>query len=175
MRASVAWRHLFLPLHPPRKPYSDRTELAVPRVAQTRDDVGVLVQPLVDGAVTTRALRPLARNRLETSGAASTHTTMISAAPRSESSRTQCSSEPPVAIIGSSTIAYGRSGPRGSTRGRPGTGGLLVTGQPDEAHLGLGQQAAAASAMPSPARNTGTSSGGSAITAPSVTVSGVRT
>ena len=65
----------------------------------------------------------------------------MSVQPRSASSRQQCSSEPPVASIGSST-STGR--PARSAGQRLHVGArlerLLVAGQPDEAHRRLGQQ-----------------------------------
>ena len=55
-------------------------------------------------AVTTWTPSPDASTiRSIPSGAASTHTAMIGPAPRAASSRHACSSEPPVASIGSST------------------------------------------------------------------------
>ena len=54
-------------------------------------------------AVTRRSGRPDRSRRAMPSGAARTHRTVMSVAPRSASSRQQCSREPPVASIGSST------------------------------------------------------------------------
>jgi hypothetical protein len=54
-------------------------------------------------AVTRRSGSPDSVSRRTPSGAASTHTTVICSQPRSASSRQQCSNDPPVASIGSST------------------------------------------------------------------------
>ncbi len=91
---------------PPAGRLSDaqtRAELAVAGVAEPRHDVGLVVEPLVDRggdqpqrqpALLQRAL-PLRRDQHADHGDV--------VAPRSVSSRQQCSSEPPVATIGSST------------------------------------------------------------------------
>jgi hypothetical protein len=54
-------------------------------------------------AVTSRIGSPADSSRAMPSGAASTQITVMSVQPRSASRRQQCSSEPPVASIGSST------------------------------------------------------------------------
>ena len=59
-------------------------------------------------AVKTRSGRPLSSSRWMPSGAASAHSTVIDVAPRAVSSPQQCTSEPPVASIGSSTRAMSR-------------------------------------------------------------------
>ena len=78
-------------------------EEAVAGVAEARDDVGLVVEPLVD-----RRRHDVRDERAESSrripsGAASTHTQVRGPAPRSARMRQLCSSEPPVASIGSST------------------------------------------------------------------------
>ena len=108
------------------------------------------------------------------SGAASTQQTMTSVQPRSTSSWQQCSSEPPVASIGSSTSTgrparspgsdsmYARGSNVSSSRARP-------TNPIDDS----GSSASAASAIPRPARSTGTISGGLASRVPWVGATGV--
>ncbi len=97
------------------------------------------------------------------SGAATAHTAVTSSAPRSASSSIVWTIEPPVASIGSST-----------NTGRPasdsGSDTMYVTAwwvsssraMPTNPTCDSGTNACAASTIPSPARSTGTSSGGCA-------------
>ena len=63
----------------------------------------VELSPSSTAPTTTRSGSPLSSSRRSPSGAATAHTTVMSSAPRSVSRRQQCTSEPPVASIGSST------------------------------------------------------------------------
>ena len=87
-----------------------------------------------------------------------------------------CAIDPPVASIGSSTITgLPRQVVGQRLQIRLGQVGFLVAGDADESHLRLRHAArCAASTMPSPARNTGTSSGGLASRVPTVSATGVR-
>ena len=61
------------------------------------------LSPRSIAAVTRRSGSPVRSSRAMPSGAASTHSTVMSGHPRPASSLQQCSSDPPVASIGSST------------------------------------------------------------------------
>ena len=101
------------------------------------------------------------------SGAAKTQHTVMSTHPRSASSRQQCSSDPPVASIGSSTRT-------GSPVRSVGSDSMYARGwnvcssraSPTKPIDDSGNSASAASAIPRPARSTGTIRGGLASRVP---------
>ena len=109
------------------------------------------------------------------SGAHTTQTTVMSAARRACSSPTVCAIEPPVASIGSSTITgcVLKSSGRDS---RYGVGSWVssLRATPTNPTFASGISMCALSTIPSPARSTGTSSGGAASRDPTMSAIGVR-
>ena len=111
--------------------------------------------------MTTRTGRPLSRSRATPSGAASTQIAVTSLAPRSTSRPIVCCIEPPVASIGSSTKT-GRPASESGSDSMYGIGWWVssLRAMPTNPVCASGMSACAASTIPSPARSTGTSSGG---------------
>src|SRR3954447_22268933 len=119
------------------------------------------LSPSSTEAVNTRSGSPLPSSRRRPSGAASAHSTVIEVAPRPVSSPQQATSDPPVASIGSSTNTSRSTRDAGSEAMY--ASGWKVTSlraSPTKPIWDSGSIPWAVSAMPSPARSTGTISGG---------------
>ncbi|GAB4983975.1 hypothetical protein MAHJHV58_11630 [Mycobacterium avium subsp. hominissuis] len=99
----------------------------------------------------------------------------MSVAPRRCNSPRVCTIEPPVASIGSSTITDLPASLSGSAA-KYGTGRWVCSSRatPTKPTSASGSAACAGSTMPSPARSTGTSSGGLTSRVPAAAATGVR-
>ena len=147
---------------------SGGAEEAVAGVAEAGDDVGEVVEPLVDGrGDTTSATRSVASRRARPSGAERMHT----------------HGEPAGVALGQDAAGVLQRAPGGEHRVehqhvtalevrrhrvhvRLGLEGLLVAGHADEPVAVSGMRWSTAPSMPRPARSTGTTSGGSPMRTP---------
>ena len=145
----------------PREPLnSGGAELAVAGVAQSGDDEGGGVEVLVDGGGDDVDVEAGVAQPVDASGAQRAHTAVIGSASRSISSSIVCTSDPPVASIGSTTITGRPANDSGSLLtygfGANVSSSRLIPMNPTSA---AGSSSWAACTNPSPRRRIGTTTG----------------